>query len=186
MHTLIACDIHGLTPAVRQLFAPLGEALTFLSPWDGEGCPYASEAEAVQAFHAQDGLRRYGETIARAVQGEAVFLVGLSVGASSVWQYLASPACSPGSEAVLYYGSRIRDHRALRPRCATELVFAAREASFDPQALAAELKGHVAACSVLPGTAHGFMNPASPHFQPALAASEVARLRRRLVALHGR
>ena len=93
MRILIACDIHGLTPAVRQLFAPLGEALIFLSPWDGEGCPYASEAEAVQVFHAQDGLRRYGEKIARTVQGEAVFLVGLSVGASSVWQYLpALPA----------------------------------------------------------------------------------------------
>ena len=82
--------------------------------------------------------------------------------------------------------SRIREHRTLRPRCATELVFTAREASFDPQALAAELKGQVAACSVLAGTAHGFMNPASPHFLPALAASEVERLRRRLVALQGR
>ena len=140
----------------------------------------------MQAFHAQDGLSRYGEKIARAVQGEAAFLVGLSVGASSLWQYLASPACAAGSEAVLYYGSRIRDHRALRPRCATELVFAAREASFDPQALATELQGHVAACSVVAGTAHGFMNPASPNFLPVLAASEVERLRRRLVALQGR
>ena len=122
MRILIACDIHGLTLAVRELFAPLGEALTFLSQWDGEGCPYASEAEAVQAFHAQDGLRRYGEKIARTLQGEAVFLVGLSVGASSVRQYLASPACAPGSEAVLYYGSRIRDLRALRPNSCSPLV----------------------------------------------------------------
>ena len=183
MRIFIAADILGLSPALRQRFAPLGDDLVFLSPWDGEGCPYASEAEAAQAFHAQDGLRRYAETIARAVANEAAFLIGLSVGATSLWHYLASANCTRASQAVLYYGSRIRAQRALVPRCPTELVFAAREASFDPQALAAELRGRVSACSVVPDTTHGFMNPASPHFQPALAAAEIERLRQRIDAL---
>ena len=113
MRIFIAADILGLSPALRQCFAPLGDDLVFLSPWDGEGCPYASEADAAQAFHAQDGLRRYAETIARAVANEAAFLIGLSVGATSLWHYLASANCSRASQAVLYYGSRIREQRAL-------------------------------------------------------------------------
>ena len=84
MRTLIATDIHGLAPALRRLLAPLGDDLVFLSPWDGEGCPHVSEAEAAQAFHAQEGLRHYQEKIARAARGEAALLVGLSVGATSL------------------------------------------------------------------------------------------------------
>jgi hypothetical protein len=182
MRTLIATDIHGLTPALRRLFAPLGDDLVFLSPWDGEGCPHASEAEAAQAFHAQEGLRHYQEKIARAARGEAALLVGLSVGATSLWRYVASAACPASSRAVLYYGSRIREYRTLVPRCPTELVFAAHEVSFDPQVLAAELQGQVAACSVVAETTHGFLNPGSPHFRPELAAQAIEHLRRRLVA----
>ena len=182
MRTLIATDIHGLAPALRRLFAPLGDDLVFLSPWDGEGCPHVSEAEAAQAFHAQEGLRHYQEKIARAARGEAALLVGLSVGATSLWRYVASLDCAAGSRAVLYYGSRIREYTALRPRCPTELIFAAQEASFDPPALAAQLRGQGQACSVLAGTAHGFMNPGSPHFQPALAAAQIEALRQHLQA----
>ena len=56
MRIFIAADILGLSPALRQCFAPLGDDLVFLSPWDGEGCPYASEAEARAELERQQRL----------------------------------------------------------------------------------------------------------------------------------
>lgn len=177
MPTFIAADIHGVNDALRDLYAPLGGDLVFLSPWPGEGSPYPNESEAAQAFHAADGLARYTEVIAQAVAGQPALLIGLSVGATSLWRYVASAECHTHSRAVLYYGSRIREHKTLAPRCPTELVFAAREASFDPYALAAELAASTRRSDVLAHTAHGFMNPCSPHFIPSLAQAEIEKLR---------
>ncbi|WP_238945102.1 hypothetical protein [Vandammella animalimorsus] len=178
---LIAADIHGLHAPLRAWLSPLltlAHSVQLLSPWpgDGERPPHASEAEAVAAFHAHQGLPRYAQRIAQAMGDAPVFLVAFSVGAASAWHALAGPACHPHSRAVLYYGSRIRDALTLTPRCPVQLVFAEREAGFEPQAIAPALAASGAHCAILPGTRHGFMNPLSPHFQPVLAQAQRAWL----------
>lgn len=176
---IIATDIHGLQPSLRDLLAPLGNA-TWLSPWPGEGHPHESEQAAVAAFHARHGLRTYSEQIARAMVGAPVFIVGFSVGASSAWQAIASNACHPHSRAVLYYGSRIRDALSLRPQCPTHLVWAEHEHTFQPDALFPALAATGAHCTLQLGTHHGFMNPYSPHFQPEQAKAQVIALQQAL------
>ena len=60
--------------------------------------------------------------------------------------------------AVLFYGSRIRDYRAIKPVCPTRLIFAEQEAAFAPSEVVSELNrsGHHA--EIAKGTKHGFMN----------------------------
>jgi hypothetical protein len=64
---------------------------------------------------------------------------GVSDAVRMQWRSLGgSPRCHPQSRARLCYGSRIRDHLAVKPRRAVSLVFADHEASFEPARLVAQ------------------------------------------------
>ena len=173
---LVAADIYGITPALRALTADLGAKAEWLSPWDGEGCPQVTEQAAHAAFVAGPGLEAYAERIALAAAGEAVTLVGFSVGATAAWLFAAEQQCHSGSRLVLFYGSRIRHYLDLRPRCRVEAIFAEREAAFDPQAVAAAIASETVRTVVVPGSAHGFMNALSPGYDAALAGRQLAAL----------
>lgn len=175
MRLIIAADIHGLHAPLRSLLQPLGEC-TLLSPWPGEGHPHASEQEAAAAFHAHDGLPAYERRIADAASGQPALLIGFSVGATSLWRYIGSQRCHARSQAILYYGSRIRDHLALTPRCPASVILAEHEPSFQPHALAPLIALSGAQCAIIPGTHHGFMNPLSAHYRADLAQAQIARI----------
>ncbi|HYD94478.1 MAG TPA: hypothetical protein VEC01_04070 [Noviherbaspirillum sp.] len=178
MQIVIASDIHGTNDRLRALFARLGDRVVFLSPWESDGCPYQSEQEAVRVFHSADGLVRYERKIAMATAAMPSLLIGFSVGAASMWLHTANTLCHPHSQAFLYYGSRIREHRAISPRCPVSLVFAEHEASFQPEALANELSRPGITCSIIPRTSHGFMNPLSGNFNEELALQQIEHLKR--------
>jgi hypothetical protein len=179
MRIIVASDIHGVDDALRAQLAVLGQP-TILSPWPGEGCPFASEQEAVTEFLRQDGLATYTQKIANAANAEAAMLIGFSVGATSLWRYVADPQCNPQCHATLYYGSRIRDCTELSPRCPAAVFFAEHEASFDPYALAWTLRQAGSPCAVLGGTHHGFMRATSAHFRPDIAEAHFGLLARGL------
>ncbi len=181
---LIAADIYGVTPAFRALAAGLGSEAQFLSPWSGEGSPYATEQAAHAAFVAGPGLDAYAERIALAAAGEAVTLVGFSVGATAAWLFAAGQQCHSGSRLVLFYGSRIRHYLDLRPRCRVEAIFAEHEPAFDPSAVAASIASETVRTVVVAGAVHGFMNALSPGYDAALARRQVAALR--MTAIEGR
>ena len=165
---IVASDIHGVHERLRSQLAVLGN-LTIVSPWPGEGHPFATEQDAVAEFHLRDGLASYEKKIAEVVNGEAAELIGFSVGATSLWRYVASAQCNPNSRAILYYGSRIRDCAELVPRCSTSVFFAEHEPSFDPQSVAASVRKSGALCSIIGGTHQGFMSSASNHYRPDIA-----------------
>jgi dienelactone hydrolase len=175
---IIATDIHGTSDAIRMQWRSLGDDLTWVSPWDMDGCPHPSEAAAVQAFHAQNGLQAYADKIAQAADQRPALLIGFSVGATSMWLHAGSPRCDPQSRARLYYGSRIRDHLAVTPRCAVSLVFAEHEPSFEPAGLVAQLHQAGAQASIIPNTSHGFMNPHAQHHQADLVQAQIEQLKR--------
>lgn len=175
MRIIVASDIHGVSDKLREQFAMLGQPI-IVSPWPGDGRPFATEQDAVAEFHRQDGLAFYETKIAEAANGEAALLVGFSVGATSLWRYVASLRCNTRCHAVLYYGSRIRECPELRPRCATSVFFAAHEPSFDPQGLAFSIRKSGTRCSVIDGTHHGFMNPCSVHYRADIAQEHLSAL----------
>jgi dienelactone hydrolase len=175
---IIATDIHGITDAVRTQWRSLGEDITLVSPWDMDGCPHASEEAAVQAFHAHEGLQAFADKIAQVAHQQPALLIGFSVGASSMWLHAGSSRCHPQSRARLYYGSRIRDHLAVKPRCAVSLVFAECEPSFEPARLVAQLRQAAVTASIIPNTSHGFMHPNAGHHRADLAQVQIEQLER--------
>jgi dienelactone hydrolase len=175
MRIIVATDIHGVNDVLRKQFSILGQPI-IVSPWSGDGCPFATEQDAVAVFHRQNGLASYERKIAEAANGEAALLVGFSVGATSLWRHIASPRCCSMSRAFLYYGSRIRDYPQLRPRCTTSVFFAAHEPSFDPPSLALTIRKSGTQCSVIDGTQHGFMNPCSSHYREDIARAHLSML----------
>lgn len=165
---LVAADIYGITPALRAWAADLGGEVEFLSPWPGDGSPHATEQASHAAFVAGPGLEAYAERIALSAGGEAVTLVGLSVGATAAWLFAAGQQCHSDSRFMLFYGSRIRHYPDLRPRCRVQAIFAEHEAAFDPRDIAGRIAAENVAVHIEPGAAHGFMNPLSPGYDGAL------------------
>jgi dienelactone hydrolase len=160
---IIAADIFGLTPELIQLAQTLGADTTLVSP---HPCTTAfrTEAEGYAAFMARGGVEAYAKRIGTALAARrSVFdlALGFSAGASALWLCLADADLDPWlpKRAEFYYGSRIRDHAHLEPRRHVRLIFAEQEASFDPAALVRLLCARGQNAEVLPGSAHGFMNP---------------------------
>ncbi|OLN27412.1 Dienelactone hydrolase family [Desulfovibrio sp. DV] len=164
MKTIIASDIYGLTPAVAALAGQLDRQAVVLSPWDVEGCPFATEQEAHRAFVAGEGVAGYAASITAAAGEEPAFLMGFSAGATALWLHAAGAGCHPDSRAVLFYGSRIRNHLGLRPRCRVQAIFAEHEAACDPKDIVARMASENVTVHIEPGAAHGFMNPLSPGY----------------------
>jgi len=177
MRVIVASDIHGTHDQLRSQLAILGQ-LTIVSPWAGEGKPFETERDAVTEFHRRDGLASYEQKIAEAVNGENAILIGFSVGATSLWRYVASTQCSPKSQAILYYGSRIRDCVELVPRCPTTVFFAEHEPSFDSKSVVASVRKSGAICSIIDGTSHGFMSSTSSHYRADIAQEHFRLLSR--------
>lgn len=178
LRVLIATDIFGHTPEVQDLARRLGAATRIVSPYGGERPRFGSEMEAYAAFSARTSVEKFaGELATRLSEVPFDLALGFSAGASALWLCLAQAAPWLPGQALLYYGSRIRDAAALTPACPTRLVFAEREASFDPAGLVHQLKERGLDARLVAGSAHGFMNPLSPGHDPALAAQELARIR---------
>ena len=176
MKIVVATDIHGINNKLQTLLSELGD-LTFLSPSIEGNQPFVNEQEAVAAFQLRDGLSTYQRQIADIANGQPIFLIGFSVGATSAWRYIASSECHVGSHAVVYYGSRIRDSLALVPRCAASVIFAEHEVSFEPKTIASVIAKSGANCSIIAGTHHGFMNPSSANYRAEVACEQIAILK---------
>jgi len=184
---IIATDVFGVTPELGKLAQALGADATLVSPH-----PYTTafrtEADGYAALMARGGVEAYAKHIrATLAARRTVFdlALGFSAGASALWLCLADADLAPWLPkcAELYYGSRIRDHAHLAPRRNARLIFAEKEASFDPRGLALRLRSLGQNAEVLPGSAHGFMNPLSPGHDPVLAAQETGRIKALLGAL---
>ena len=182
MKTIIASDIYGRTPAVATLARQLDRQAVVLSPWDGVGCPFATEQEAHRAFVAGEGVAGYAARVTAAAGVEPVFLVGFSAGATAVWLHTAGAGCHPDSRAVLFYGSRIRNHLGLRPRCRVQAIFAEVEAACDPKDIASKIASGTVIVHIEPRATHGFMNPLSPGYGADFARKYGEMMRQQHVA----
>jgi len=181
MQIVVATDIHGTSDSLRSLLSGLGNPIV-LSPWLNDGCPFPGEQEAVAAFHRNDGLTTYQQQIAETVNGQPSVLIGFSVGATSMWHYIASTQCNAESRAVLYYGSRIRNSLKLVPRCSASVIFAEHERSFDPCTIVQTISDSGVDCSIIADTHHGFMNPVSANYRPEIAQAQINMLKSLLPA----
>lgn len=179
MCILLATDVFGPTPAVASMVRALGHSCLVVSPFDDPELYFQSEQTAYYAFLAQGGVSRYAEKLRQQLLEHAASLrvaIGFSAGASALWIASADEAASQLQAAVLFYGSRIRDHKQVQPLCPVRLIFAENEAAFDASELSAELQqlGHQA--ELVRQTSHGFMNPYSRGFDVKIQASYLDQL----------
>ena len=186
MRTIVAADIHGVTAELRSLLGSLFGDAIFVSPWDGDGCPFASEQQAHSALIAKNGIESYADKISAAAGDEPVFIIGFSVGASAAWLHAASGKGHPDSLATLFYGSRIRDYSTLIPSFAITAIFAETEASFAPAGLAKIIASDRVRTVIETGTGHGFMNPCSTNFSEAHCSAHLQKLALALDKFHRR
>lgn len=68
-----------------------------------------------------------------------------------------------------YYGSRIRDHLDINPKCPTLLIFAKEEVSFNPNTISKELNSKKNTSAIILEGRHGFMDLYSPTYNNASA-----------------
>lgn len=177
---LMATDIFGATPALLHLAQELNAKATLISPYGTKQPLFASESAAYAAFAARSSIPAYAAAVRHAL-GQAPqpfdLALGFSVGATALWLCLDQSAHWLPRQAVLYYGSRIREHLSLAPCCRTQLLFAEHETSFSPKVLATKLRSQSVDAGVLLGSAHGFMNPQSPGYNHQLYAQELCKLK---------
>ncbi len=164
---LIVTDVFGNTPAVASFARQFPLPSLIVSPFTGERTQYPAETLAYHAFLAEGGVAAYAEHLAGILethQSSLRYAIGFSAGASALWLNSANPALAGLQQAVLFYGSRIRDHREVQPVCPTRLIFAEQEAAFEPAELVADLRKRNQDAELVKGSKHGFMNPYSAGF----------------------
>lgn len=93
-----------------------------------------------------------------AKQYDAIYVIGFSVGATVAWLCSTEQAVT---KVVGCYGSRIRQYTNIVPTADTLLLFAANEASFQPEHIQRDLAVHAHVSVQLINAAHGFMDPFS-------------------------
>lgn len=125
-----------------------------------ESFSYEQEELAYQYFMNEIGFEkslREVEEIVKTNKAEydQIFVIGFSIGATIAWM------CSEYNinGVIGYYGSRIRNHKEIEPRCPTLLFFADRERSFNVMDLDMDLKKKKNTLIKIIEAEHGFMNP---------------------------
>lgn len=176
---LIATDVFGLTPAVATLARHFPYACEIISPVEGQH--FQSEQLAYTHFVANGGVAAYAVKIAQQLQtkqlsGDYLLALGFSAGASALWSLSQHAEWKTCQGMVLFYGSRIRELRDVQPVCPTRLIFAEKEAAFDPKDLVLDLcrRGHQA--ELVRQASHGFMNSYSAGYQAKLYTQYIEQL----------
>ena len=128
--------------------------------------PYEQEEEAYGHFTGRVGFRAAADravsvlTDLRRRYGR-VYVLGYSAGATVAWICGATGLCDG---VVGFYGSQIRNHLSLRPRCPALLFFPERETSFDVDALIGLLRRRDRLRIDKMAGRHGFADPFSDRY----------------------
>lgn len=176
---LIATDVFGMTPAVATLARHFPYACELISPFEGQH--FQSEQKAYTHFVANGGVAAYSEKIAEQLRsgqlsGNYLMALGFSAGASALWALSEQESWQNCQQMVLFYGSRIRELREIQPVCPVRLIFAEKEAAFEPKDLVRDLcqRGHQA--ELVRQASHGFMNSYSAGYQAKLYTQYIDQL----------
>lgn len=193
MTVLIATDVFGITPGLASLVRSLGCECLLVSPFDDPDLYFQSEQKAYHAFLAEGGVARYANKLTALLQEKNAsarpttairMVIGFSAGASALWLSCARPEAARLQAAVLFYGSRIRDHKTLQAVCPVRLIFAEKEAAFDAAALTQALQNRGHQAELARHTSHGFMNPYSRGFDVKIQALYLEQLATQIQDMH--
>ncbi|WP_211748660.1 dienelactone hydrolase family protein [Paenibacillus sp. Marseille-Q4541] len=86
---------------------------------------------------------------------DQILIMGFSIGATIAWMLSEYEV----GGIIGYYGSRIRNHKEIEPKCPVLLFFPNREKSFNVMDVEQELKKKKNTLTKIVEAEHGFMNP---------------------------
>lgn len=178
-HLLVASDIFGATPTLREALATLPAVLhgklqlTLCQP---DSCVntstvFTDDQLAYQAFLQQGGLERYQQQVLQALTAQQPDLVlGFSAGAAALWWALSRADCAGSSgQALLCYGGQIRQYREFTPHWPVTCLWS-NESHFDVMALQQQLSKSGNVRQQHWSQHHGFINPHSTGYDASAAA----------------
>ena len=106
INIVIISDIFGKTHALKT-FSEYFPGAKVISPYAND-LAFTDEENAYQYFSSTVGIEQYYQTIKQVVSPEqSYFFIAFSMGASALWQFLASNKVAQSSVAVGFYGSQI-------------------------------------------------------------------------------
>ena len=161
---LIVTDVFGNTPAVANFARQFSLPCLIAWPFSDAPTQFTTEKLAYHAFIARGGIASYSKQLASLLESHQASLryaIGFSAGASALWINSATPAMASLQASILFYGSRIREHRDIQPQSPVRLIFSEQEAAFEPTELVSDLRQRGHAAEIVKNTRHGFMNPYS-------------------------
>lgn len=140
---------------IKQGFDVLVPNLIYRDPFS-----YDQEDIAYQYFMNEIGFTQSLREVKEIVKTnkkkyDQIFIIGFSIGATIAWM------CSEYeiNGVIGYYGSRIRNHKEINPKCPTLLFFPTRERSFKVVDLEMDLMKKKNTLIKIIEAKHGFMNP---------------------------
>ena len=180
-HLLVASDIFGATPALRETLATLPAVLrgqlqlTLCQPDScvNSSTVFTDDQLAYQAFLQQGGLERYQQQVLQTLTAQQPDLVlGFSAGAAALWWALSHADCADSSgHALLCYGGQIRQYGQLKPNWPVTCLWS-DESHFDVVALQQQLSQSGQFGNVRQqhwSQHHGFINPHSTGYDASAA-----------------
>ena len=181
-HLLLVADIFGQTEALDALaadLAPNATSVRIVAPYGGSAPHFSSSDDAYAAFLEHCGHDAYLAKVRSALQclEEPVLLVGFSAGASAAWRALDQDDSGKICQFVGFYPTRIRYHLGISLHVPTTLIFPSTEPLFAVNELIADLAYFSGVSCLHTEYMHGFMNPASPGFDPFAHTTFSAYLR---------
>ncbi|WP_157845867.1 hypothetical protein [Kiloniella litopenaei] len=170
-------EIYGRTSFTTKLeatFLEQGISVTTLDPYDGQQPVFDDEQHAYDFFIrvcGHDGYLSLLQKTFRETVGP-LFLLGFSVGASTVWRMLDHPDLAKRVQHFVgFYPSQIRHYLSINPECPVSLVFPKEETHFSVQDVMIALgEKDFVTCFQSSGL-HGFLNPCSPNYVFDLSSS---------------
>ncbi|OAB38388.1 dienelactone hydrolase family protein [Paenibacillus glacialis] len=160
---IILHEIYGVNDHIQCISeVMINEGFDVLTPnlLNRDSFSYHEEDAAYHYFMNEVGFNKSIDEVNRIVQEnrekyEQIFIIGFSIGATMAW--ISSEYEVDG--VIGYYGSRIRNHVEIEPRCPNLLFFARNEKSFDVSDLEMKLKTKKNTVIEIIEAEHGFMNP---------------------------
>ncbi|QDP02136.1 hypothetical protein [Thalassotalea sp. PS06] len=188
MISCLVTDIFGRTDAMEELAAELSADSNtdsgslaewrILDPYQGVRHDFTDEASAYGYFQQHMGLTNYESLIAEELNNTQYSLaIGFSVGASALWQYLSQSKSMSIQQAVLFYGSQIRNMPLNSPQVPTHIIQPKSEPHFDVNKLSIKLTQLENVSIERTKYLHGFMNRKSDNFNVEGYQRYLARLK---------
>lgn len=167
MQLVIISDIFGRTKSFEQLAADIVgnyDFIKLLDPYDGVFMDFVNEEKAYDYFTQNVGLEKYTQQVEETLRGieEQTLCVGFSVGASALW--VSSQNCPSHIKGICFYGSQIRHHLHVNPKCKLICYFPKEEIHFSVDEVIPKIAQKKNVACKKTDYLHGFMNRYSNNF----------------------